>query len=135
MPKEYILLKDLPDCDAGAVFVFIDCEDYYHTCNVRYGDKYIRYNKEFVENNPKWFKEVNTDVSFSEMVELAVRKKWDEIAEKNKTDKELVNYYELELERCRKSPYYYATNYLYVLGKKYATLLSEREFNEAFINL
>jgi hypothetical protein len=39
---------------------------------------------------------------------------------------------EEELERCIKSPYYFATNYLIVNGEKFSTRLSEEEFNTKF---
>ncbi len=37
-----------------------------------------------------------------------------------------------EIEKCKASPYYYATNYLTVNGKKYQTTLSEEEYNAYF---
>ena len=39
-----------------------------------------------------------------------------------------------ELEKCKKSPYYFATKYLTVNGKPFTTLHSEEEFNKFFNN-
>lgn len=38
--------------------------------------------------------------------------------------------WEEELEKCKESPYYFATNYMTVDGKPFTTHYSEREFNE-----
>lgn len=35
-----------------------------------------------------------------------------------------------ELKKCQESPYYFATNYLVVDGKRFKTLLTEKQFNE-----
>lgn len=38
-----------------------------------------------------------------------------------------------EIEKCNKSPYYFATKYLTVNGKPFETRLSEKIFNARFI--
>jgi len=38
-----------------------------------------------------------------------------------------------ELEKCKKSPYYYATTYLTINGERFTTKLNEDEFNTFFI--
>ncbi len=35
-----------------------------------------------------------------------------------------------EIKKCKESPYYFATNYLIVDGRKFITTLSEKQFNE-----
>lgn len=40
-----------------------------------------------------------------------------------------------EIKKCQKSPHYFATNYLVVDGKKFTTLLTEKEFNELYENV
>ncbi len=37
-----------------------------------------------------------------------------------------------EVQKCKASPYYYATTYLLINGKRFTTLLTEDEFNEQF---
>ncbi len=37
-----------------------------------------------------------------------------------------------EIEKCKKSPYYYATNYLTLNGKQFTTRHTEEEFNKFF---
>lgn len=37
-----------------------------------------------------------------------------------------------EIERCKNSPYYYATKYLTVNGKPFTTRLNEEDFNKYF---
>ena len=44
-----------------------------------------------------------------------------------------------ELQKCKESPYYFATNYLKIYDKTadehpYTTNLSEEEFNKLFLN-
>jgi len=41
---------------------------------------------------------------------------------------------ETEIEKCKKSPYYYATKYLTVNGKPFTTRLTEEEFNKEFLS-
>lgn len=51
----YILQKDLPDAKAGAEFVFDGQQSYEYNFN---GVEFTSFfNKEYVENNPEWFKE------------------------------------------------------------------------------
>ncbi len=40
-----------------------------------------------------------------------------------------------EFEKCKKSPYYFAINYIKVGGKPFFTRLTEKEFNEQFNRL
>ena len=40
-----------------------------------------------------------------------------------------------ELQKCNKSPYYFATNYLTRDGKPFTTNLTENEFNRRFKEL
>jgi len=49
--KTYILIKDLPDCKAGAEFEPADSD-----CGYQCNAKHIYYTKNIVENNPDWFK-------------------------------------------------------------------------------
>lgn len=42
---------------------------------------------------------------------------------------------ELEFNKCKESPYYYATKYLKIKGKPFTTLLNEKEFNYQFNKL
>ena len=44
------------------------------------------------------------------------------------TDQEILQ----EIEKIKKSPYYFATTYLKVDGKPYRTVLTEEEFNKHF---
>lgn len=37
-----------------------------------------------------------------------------------------------EIERCKTSPYYFATKYLQINGKPFTTHLNEKDFNEYF---
>ena len=48
------------------------------------------------------------------------------------TIKSNTNYYKEELEKCKASPYYYATKYLTVDDKPFTTNYSEGEFNKKF---
>ena len=34
-----------------------------------------------------------------------------------------------EIKKCQESPYYFATNYLIVDGRRFSTTLNEKEFN------
>jgi hypothetical protein len=61
-PEQYRLLKDLPDLPAGAVFVFVESDDYYQG-----GEWYVpkgedenapdhhKYDPDLVKNTPRWF--------------------------------------------------------------------------------
>lgn len=40
-----------------------------------------------------------------------------------------------ELEKCKNSPYYYATKYLLINDKPFTTMLTEEEFNKQFKKL
>ena len=40
-----------------------------------------------------------------------------------------------EIKKCKESPYYFATNYLVVDGRKFKTVLTEKQFNELFENV
>ena len=44
----------------------------------------------------------------------------------------VLDYLEEELEKCKKSPYYFATKYLLVEGKPFVTPLNEETFNNLF---
>lgn len=48
------------------------------------------------------------------------------------TPKDIVK---VEIARCNRSPYYFATKYLRINGKPFTTLLSEKEFNKHFLLL
>jgi hypothetical protein len=37
-----------------------------------------------------------------------------------------------EIEKCKNSPYYFATTYLVINGEKYKTTTPEEQFNELF---
>ncbi len=37
-----------------------------------------------------------------------------------------------EIQKCKASPYYYATTYLQINGKPFTTYLTEEEFNSQF---
>lgn len=39
---------------------------------------------------------------------------------------------EEEFQKCKESPYYFATKYLKISGQPFKTILSEEEFNKAF---
>lgn len=40
-----------------------------------------------------------------------------------------------EINKCKSSPYYFATNYLIIAGKKFTTMANEDEFNKLFNNI
>lgn len=44
----------------------------------------------------------------------------------------LTDYIKEEIEKCKSSPFYFATNYWVVDGKKFTTFLTEEEFNKQF---
>jgi len=39
-----------------------------------------------------------------------------------------------EIEKCKKSPYYFYTHYVQINGKPATTKYTEKEFNEIFFN-
>tara|TARA_R110000796_G_scaffold118353_2_gene231942 strand:- start:2600 stop:2776 length:177 start_codon:yes stop_codon:yes gene_type:complete len=43
-----------------------------------------------------------------------------------------ITFWKLELEKCKKSPYYFFKNYMKIKGKSPATRVSEKEYNEFF---
>jgi hypothetical protein len=43
------------------------------------------------------------------------------------------DHWEKEMQKCKASPYYFATTYLTQNGEKFTTQLSEKDFNEMFL--
>lgn len=50
----------------------------------------------------------------------------------NQTILKLAKYKLKELNKCKASPYYFATKYLNINGKPFETNYTEKEFNELF---
>jgi hypothetical protein len=65
------------------------------------------YTEGFIKSKKDWFEEVNT-----------VEKGYQDL-----------------IEKCKNSPYFFATNYLTINGKPFSTMLSEEEFNKQFLSL
>lgn len=64
MSKRYRLLKDLPDCAAGAIFTH-DGDDCYNYESTQYSDLKSWYKENVIQNNPEWFSEVEEEVPFT----------------------------------------------------------------------
>ncbi len=84
-------------------------------------DKYFGYDKNY------------TRLTDDEIIEMY---KKEHPQEKQSVDSIKDNeYWENEINKCKNSPYYYATKYLTVNGKPFTTMLNETEFNTFFKNL
>lgn len=103
--KQYRLLKDLPITLAGTIFY--PKEENSSVYKPKNGGWLEEVPEELVTGCPHFFEEVNT-----------VEKGYQDL-----------------IEKCKNSPYFFATNYLTINGKPFSTMLSEEEFNKQFLSL
>lgn len=74
-PRQYRLLRDLPDAKAGTILTFDEnnCYDYESKRLIKSDDTTVSwYNKEFVENSPDWFELVTPVVENEKKYLLSV---------------------------------------------------------------
>lgn len=111
---KYKLLKALPGVEVGreiideGLFVFRE--------PTTAAERMYRFKKEEIERMPDWFENITWvygNPIMREVVDLEID--WKE-----------------EIDKCKKSPYYYATNYLTINGEKFTTRHTEKEFNNFF---
>ncbi|MBP7109505.1 MAG: hypothetical protein KBA90_13190, partial [Chitinophagaceae bacterium] len=109
--RKYKLLKDLPD---GAIVGDIYVDNGYG----KYTNQRMDASKSpVIEHNSYFSWQVETSTDFFEEVNT-VEKGYQDL-----------------IEKCKNSPYFFATNYLTINGKPFSTMLSEEEFNKQFLSL